>query len=247
MLSGAAALVGQLADLLGPLFDANATAAAIVLGTALVRLLLHPLARAAARGQRERARLAPELAEPRARHRRDPERLQRVVLELHTREGVLPLTGCLPGLLQLPAFFLLYRLFSGTEIGGRANSPLAHALFAAPLGDRWTGALAHGGLLGGPGLVYLVLFALAAAVATANLVLTRHTAATPVTGAEEIAGAGAIARLLPFLSYATLATVAVLPLAAALSVVTSTAWSTAERALLNRARMAPAGARRSST
>ncbi|MGW5234219.1 hypothetical protein ACWEQU_18450 [Streptomyces nodosus] len=46
-----ATLVGGLADLLQPLFHASAAAAAIVLFTALVRLLLHPLARAAARGR----------------------------------------------------------------------------------------------------------------------------------------------------------------------------------------------------
>lgn len=55
-----ASLVERLADLLQPLFHASAAAAAIVLFTAFVRLLVHPLSRAAARGQKARAALRQE-------------------------------------------------------------------------------------------------------------------------------------------------------------------------------------------
>jgi len=70
-------LVEHLADLLQPLFDATAAAAAIVLFTALVRLLVHPLSRAAARGQKARTALQPKIAELRTRHKHDPKKLQR--------------------------------------------------------------------------------------------------------------------------------------------------------------------------
>src|SRR5689334_4378655 len=92
-------LVEQLADLLQPLFHASAAAAAIVLFTALVRLLVHPLSRAAARGQRAQAELRPKVAELRKRHRKNPEKLQKAILELHAEEKVSPLAGCLPSLL----------------------------------------------------------------------------------------------------------------------------------------------------
>ena len=82
-MSAFARLVEQLAELLQPLFHGSAAAAAIVLFTLLVRLLVHPLSRAAARGQKARAELQPRIAELRRRHGRDPERLQRAVLELH--------------------------------------------------------------------------------------------------------------------------------------------------------------------
>src|SRR5687767_9271525 len=110
-----ATLVEQLAELLRPLFAASATAAAIIIFTALVRLAVHPLSRAAARGQKARTRLAPQLAELRTkygRHAKDAERLQKATMELYAREKVSPLSGCLPSLLQLPAFFLMYHLFS---------------------------------------------------------------------------------------------------------------------------------------
>ncbi|MEZ3178284.1 YidC/Oxa1 family membrane protein insertase [Streptomyces pimonensis] len=234
-----ASLVEHLADLLQPLFGAFAAAAAIVLFTAFVRLLVHPLSRAAARGQKARAALQPRITELRRKHGRDPERLQRAVLELHARERVSPLSGCLPSLLQLPAFFLLYHLFSSETIGGRTNELLGHRLFEAPLGGRWTDALGDGGVFGGPGLVYVGLFAVVAVVAWCGYRLSRRMmAANPAMPAagegEQVPGLGAVTRVMPFMSFLTLVTVAVLPLAAALYMVTSTAWSVAERAVLHR-------------
>jgi YidC/Oxa1 family membrane protein insertase len=234
-----ASLVERLADLLQPLFGAGAAAAAIVAFTALVRLLVHPLSRAAARGQKARAALQPRIAELRRRHGRDPERLQRAVLELHAREKVSPLSGCLPSLLQLPAFFLLYHLFSSETIGGRANELLGHRLFAAPLGGRWTDALEDGGVFGGPGLVYVGLFAVVAVVAWFGYRLSRrmmaaHPAQPAAGGGEQVPGMAAVTKVMPFMSFFTLVTVAVLPLAAALYMVTSTTWSVAERAVLYR-------------
>ncbi|MFK4104504.1 YidC/Oxa1 family membrane protein insertase [Streptomyces sp. NPDC019531] len=231
-------LVQHLADLLHPLFGATAAAAAIVLFTAFVRLLVHPLSRAAARGQKARTRLQPRIAELRKKHRDSPDKLQKAVLELHAEEKVSPLSGCLPGLLQLPAFFLLYHLFSNTTIGGRANELLGHELFAAPLGGRWADALGDGGAFGGAGLVYVGLFVVVAAVATFNFRRTkRMMAANPVlpTGdGASVPGAGAVGRLMPFMSFFTLFTVAVVPLAAALYVVTSSTWAAVERAALYR-------------
>ncbi|GGW34649.1 membrane protein insertase YidC [Streptomyces galilaeus] len=228
-------LVERFADVLEPLFHASAAAAAIILFTALVRLLVHPLSRAAARGQKARAALQPRIAELRGKHARDPEKLQRAVLELHAEEKVSPLSGCLPSLLQAPAFLLLYYVFSHSTIGGETNGLLTHRLLDAPLGDRWTDALAAGGMFGGAGLVYLALFAVVAAVATFGYRLARRTtAASAATVEEGTPGLGAVVKVMPFLSFFTLVTVAVVPLAAALYVVTSTAWSVVERAVLYR-------------
>ncbi|MEU0668000.1 YidC/Oxa1 family membrane protein insertase [Streptomyces lavendulocolor] len=221
-----ASLVEQLAGLLQPLFHGSATAAAIVVFTLAVRLAVHPLSRAAARGQKARTRLAPQVAELRRKHAKDPERLQRAVLELHAREKVSPLAGCLPSLLQAPAFLLMYHLFSSGGMTG-------HTLLAAPLGGCWTDALGHGGLLGDAGLVYLALFAIVAAVATYTYRRTKGQMAELGEGMAGGLGAG-VGKVMPLLSFATLITVAVVPLAAALYVVTSTVWTAAERAYLYR-------------
>ncbi|MGW2208141.1 membrane protein insertase YidC [Streptomyces sp. NPDC001781] len=227
-----ARLVEHLADLLQPFFHSSATAAAIVLFTALVRLATHPLARAAARGQRARAALQPRITELRGKYARDPERLQRAMLELHTEAKVSPFSGLLPGLLQLPAFFMLYHLFSNATIGDAPNTLLDHDLFAAPLAGHWTDALS-GGIFGGADLVYMALFAVVAAVAVVNFRRTRRMAAGNPVQAGAVPGQAAVAKVAPFLSFLTLATVAVVPLAAALYVVTSTTWSAVERVVLS--------------
>ncbi|MFF2508322.1 YidC/Oxa1 family membrane protein insertase [Streptomyces sp. NPDC058067] len=242
-----ASLVEHIADLLDPLFHASATAAAIILFTAFVRLLVHPLSRASARGQRQRAKLQPRIAELRTKHKKNPEKLQKAIMELHKEEKVSPLSGCLPSLFQLPAFFLLYHLFSNTSLGGEPNALLGHTLGAAPLGGRFKDALADGGLFGAQGVVYLVLFAIVAAVASFNYVRTkRQMAAQPVLPAAATSTAadgpqapmaGAMAsmtKIMPLMSFMTLFTVGFVPLAAALYVVTSTTWSAVERAVLYR-------------
>ncbi|MDH3036665.1 MULTISPECIES: YidC/Oxa1 family membrane protein insertase [unclassified Streptomyces] len=240
-----ASLVEQLADLLRPLFGLSAAAAAIIAFTALVRLLVHPLSRAAARGQKARAALQPRIAELRRKHGKNPEKLQKAVMELHAEEKVSPLSGCLPSLLQLPAFFLLYHLFSSGSIGGEPNALLTHQLLDAPLGGRWADALADGGAFGGAGVVYLGLFAVVAVVAYFSYRLSRRmteasaaTAGTPGAGADpQVPGAaamGGVMKVMPFMSFFTLVTVAVVPLAAALYMVTSTTWSVIERSVLYR-------------
>ncbi|WP_420377866.1 YidC/Oxa1 family membrane protein insertase [Streptomyces filamentosus] len=165
--------------MLEPLFAGGATAAAVVLLTALVRLAVHPLSRAAVRGQEARARLAPRVAALRERYGNRPERFQRALLDLHAEEKVSPLAGLLPGLFQVPAFLLLYSLFSsGDRMAG-------HGLLGAPLDGRWAGALADGGPFGAAGLVYAALFALTAAVAAYQYRQTRR----QLAGQRQTAGA----------------------------------------------------------
>ncbi|MEU3609238.1 membrane protein insertase YidC [Streptomyces sp. NPDC035033] len=209
--------------LLQPLAAGASTAAAVVLLTVLVRLAVHPLSRAAVRGQEARVRLAPRVAALREKHRHDPERLQRAVMGLYAEEKVSPFAGILPGLLQAPAFLLLYSLFSsGDRMAG-------HDLLAAPLDGRWTEAVADGGPYGPAGLVYLALFAVAAVAAYQYRRARREAARTPADGAP-----AALGRVLPLLSFGTVVTIAFVPLAVALYLVTSTTWAVAERSLLTR-------------
>jgi len=243
-LSAFASLVEQLADLLQPLFHGSSAAAAIILFTAFVRLLVHPLSRAAARGQRARAVLQPRVAELRKQHAKDPKKLQQAVMALHAEEKVSPLSGCLPSLFQLPAFFLLYHLFSNREIGGRTNDLLTHQLLAAPLGERWADALGGDGIFGAAGLVYLGLFVLVGAVATFNyrrmkLIMAANPPSVNVGGGEALPGLASATKFAPFMSFLTLFSVAVMPLAAALYMVTSTTWSAVERAVLYRWQLTP--------
>ena len=253
-------LVSGLAVALAPLPGGLATAAAIILFTVAVRLVLLPLSYYAIRGQAAQARLAPQVMALRQRHARQPDRLQRELTELYRREGTGMFAGYLPLLLQLPFFAVMYRLFRLGSIGGQPNALLSHGVLGAPLGSHW---LSGPGPLSGQGMVYLGLFALLAVVTWMATRISRNAAARqagqaparpaqpaqpataqPATAQPATAqpgGAqpgGAVGMLLRVIPYTTVAIAAVVPLAAGLYLLTTTAWAAAERAVITR-RMSP--------
>jgi len=228
-------LVSGLAVALAPLAGGLATAVAIAAFTIAVRLVLLPLSYYAIRGQAAQARLAPQVMALRQRHARQPDRLQRELSALYRREGTGMFAGYLPLLLQLPFFSVMYRLFRSGSIGGRPNTLLSHVLLGAPLGSHWLGG---SGPLSAQGLVYLALFALLAVVTWSAARISRNNAArlaaqAPVAGQPGQPG-GAVGMLLRLIPYATVAIAALVPLAAGLYLLTTTAWAAAERAVITR-------------
>lgn len=198
------------------------TALAIVLFTVCVRLALHPLARAAAVGEKARMRLAPQVAELNRKHKGKPEKLQAALSELYRAEKASPFAGCLPMLIQIPFFSVMYRLFT------TPNDLLGHTVLGVPLG-------LHVGSVHGPAqlAVFGALYAALAAVGYLTFRRARRSAAaatTPTPGGA----------LLPYLSFGTVLFAALVPLAAGLYLLTTTAWTAAERAWLHR-EPAPAG------
>ena len=238
--SAAYHLVSGFAVALAPLAGGLATAAAIVLFTIAVRLVLLPLSYYAIRGQAAQARLAPQVMALRRRHAKQPDRLQRELTELYRREGTGMFAGYLPLLLQLPFFSVMYRLFRSGTIGGRPNTLLSHVLRGAPLGSHWLGGP---GPLSAQGLAYLGLFALLAVVTWVAARISRNSAArlaarAPAPGqpgkGQPGQPGGAVGVLLRVIPYATVAIAAVVPLAAGLYLLTTTAWAAAERAVITR-------------
>jgi YidC/Oxa1 family membrane protein insertase len=211
------AAVTALTAFLTPLLGSASAAAAIVALTMLIRTALLPLGVAQVRGELARAALAPKLRELQQKYRNNPERLRRELTALYQREGTSPLAGCLPALAQAPVFTVLYGLFLTAEVSGEANVLLSSTLAGVPLGAQLletTGA----GLLVFAGLLGLLIIVAA---------LTRRlTLATPA----DMPGAGLI-RLLPF---GTVLIAAIVPLAAGLYLLTTTAWTVAERTVLRR-------------
>src|SRR6202035_4241796 len=130
-------VVSAFALVLAPLPGGLAAAAAIVGFTVAVRLVLLPLSYYAIRGQASQARLAPQIQALRARHAGHPDRLHREMAALYQREGGGMLAGCLPVLLQLPFFSVLYTLFRSGTIGGRPNGLMGQDLFGARLRSHW--------------------------------------------------------------------------------------------------------------
>ncbi|AEJ60295.1 Membrane protein oxaA [Spirochaeta thermophila DSM 6578] len=85
---------------------------AIILLTLFVKILLFPLTHKSYESASKMQQLAPKMEEVRNRYKDDPQRMNQELALLYQKEGVNPLGGCLPLLLQIPIFFAMYGLFS---------------------------------------------------------------------------------------------------------------------------------------
>jgi YidC/Oxa1 family membrane protein insertase len=271
-------LVFALTHLLTPVAGGLAAAAAIVLFTAAVRLLISPLSFRALRGQAAMARLTPQIQALRTRHGRQPERFQREVTALYRREGTGPFAAILPLLVQWPFLSVTYLLFRSATVGGAQNQLLSDGLFGVPLGAHW---LSGGALLSVHDALFLAVFAVLAALcwlsarlakraapaaavpAAATSAIRREGRGTPAPAragqdrrgagqaaqhtqargaglpaaptrpdpAEALANSKAAGLLTRVLPYLTVVIAVFTPLAAAIYLLTTVAWTLAERRL----------------
>jgi YidC/Oxa1 family membrane protein insertase len=238
-------VVSVVAGLLTPLLGALAAAVAIVLFTMAVRLLLLPLSYRAMRGMDAQARVVPQVQALQKKHAGHPDRLQRELAALYQAEGTSMFAGCLPLLAQWPFLSVMTLLFRSANVGGARNLLLTHDLFGAPLGSHWLGGA---GPFSAQGAVFAGLFLLIAGIGWLSARMAPRLGA-PGIGAPGIAAASpaadrasrmvaALAKLVP---YATVVVAVFLPLAAGLYLLTTIAWTLAERALLRRRLNARAG------
>jgi YidC/Oxa1 family membrane protein insertase len=81
---------------------------AIIVLTVLIRLMLFPLTRGQAISSMRMQALAPELKEMQAKYGNDRQKMAQAQMELYRKNGINPLAGCLPMLLQMPIMMGLY-------------------------------------------------------------------------------------------------------------------------------------------
>jgi YidC/Oxa1 family membrane protein insertase len=90
---------------------------AIILLTVAIRLLLFPLMHTSTVSMRKMQKLQPKIKEIQAKHKKkkqDPQaraKMNQEMMALYKQEGVNPMGGCLPMLVQLPILWALYKLF----------------------------------------------------------------------------------------------------------------------------------------
>jgi YidC/Oxa1 family membrane protein insertase len=90
---------------------------AIILLTVAIRLLLFPLMHSSTVSMRRMQKLQPKVKELQARYKKkkgDPQaraKMNQEMMALYKEEGVNPMGGCLPLLVQLPILWALYTLF----------------------------------------------------------------------------------------------------------------------------------------
>ena len=149
-------------------------------------------------------------------------------MELYQEERTSPFAGMLPLLAQIPVVTLVYAVFTHATIAGHANALLGESVLGAPLGTSFVALAGVGTSVWPAVLVYVGVLALIAAVTT----VSRRVLALPrAEGTPEPTG---MVRALSFLPYVTVVFAAFVPLAAAVYILTSTAWTVAERFVLRR-------------
>src|ERR671930_1442919 len=86
---------------------------AIILLTLAVRLVLFPLTAKQAKSMLAMQRVQPELKRLQQKYKNDRQKLNEEMMKFYKEHQINPLAGCLPLLLQMPLFIILYRVIRG--------------------------------------------------------------------------------------------------------------------------------------
>jgi len=84
----------------------------IILLTVLIKGLMAPLTHKSYASMKQMQKLQPQMERLKERYSDDKEKLNKEIMELYKRNGVNPLGGCLPMVLQFPVFIGLYNALS---------------------------------------------------------------------------------------------------------------------------------------
>jgi YidC/Oxa1 family membrane protein insertase len=84
----------------------------IILLTVLIKLLMAPLTHKSFASMKQMQKLQPQMEKLKEKYGTDKEKLNKEIMELYRRNGVNPLGGCLPMVLQFPVFIGLYNALS---------------------------------------------------------------------------------------------------------------------------------------
>ena len=94
---------------------------AIIIVTFLIRIIVFPLTLKQEKSMKKMRDLQPELEKIKEKYKDNPQELQRRTAEIYKENGVNPLGGCLPLLIQMPIFVALYYAFIGDAIPADAK------------------------------------------------------------------------------------------------------------------------------
>ncbi|MBI2179917.1 MAG: membrane protein insertase YidC [Deltaproteobacteria bacterium] len=84
----------------------------IILLTVLIKILMAPLTHKSFVSMKQMQKLQPQMERLKEKFANDKEKLNKEIMELYRRNGVNPLGGCLPMVLQFPVFIGLYNALS---------------------------------------------------------------------------------------------------------------------------------------
>ena len=85
---------------------------AIILLTILIKAVFFPITHKSYESTGKMQSIQPQIKELQAKYKNDPTKMNKEMADLYKREGVNPMGGCLPLLVQMPIFFALYGLLN---------------------------------------------------------------------------------------------------------------------------------------
>jgi YidC/Oxa1 family membrane protein insertase len=86
----------------------------LVIFSILVKVLVYPLTRKSYQSMRQMSTVQPKLKALKEKYAKDPQKLNKATMALYKEEGVNPMGGCLPMLIQMPLLFALFQVFRST-------------------------------------------------------------------------------------------------------------------------------------
>ncbi len=121
---------------------------AIIVLTIIVRLFLWPLNVSQQRSMRQMQTLQPKLKAIQERYKNDPQKMQMKMMEFYKEHKFNPMGGCLPLLVQMPVFILLYSALMSPQFIQIAHD--TQFLFVKSLATtlRATAGISNDGVMG---------------------------------------------------------------------------------------------------
>jgi len=90
----------------------------IIIFTIIIRLILLPLSIKQTKSTAKMGAIQPEMKKVQAKYKSDPQKAQQEVMKLYKENGVNPMGGCLPMLIQMPILFALFYVFNNLDMKG---------------------------------------------------------------------------------------------------------------------------------
>lgn len=125
ILNGCAAALYELAKLVGD------WGLAIIIVTLIIRLLLFPIQRKQLKSSFQMQQVQPRMQEIQTLYAGDQVKIQQEMQKLYQETGFNPLAGCLPMLIQMPIFIILFQVLRdkiGQYAGGELSVSFYHIL-----------------------------------------------------------------------------------------------------------------------
>ena len=86
----------------------------LIIFSILVKIIVYPLTRKSYQSMRQMSTVQPKLKALKEKYAKDPQKLNKATMALYKEEGVNPMGGCLPMLIQMPLLFALFQVFRST-------------------------------------------------------------------------------------------------------------------------------------